>query len=350
MSHFQSDQSAVEDSLDGFTVRLATDTIPHPQQHTAGIQQPRQPSVPIQLAHHSIMPQHPAQVTPLVRLAKAQPLRLNKSVVQDRLRALGQAPAQLRFLRPGQLSRPGRRIRLLKRDDLHPGMKVLRDVELHQKAFVKRLLRAIDDFVHDQCTLAIDDVSTLIFLAPAQHMRVLDDHHVRSHLDHKPAGVLNPRRRNVELVRTMEQNDQIIISLSVLAGVSNEIDDIERVCACRCPGGNRKLVFGHSQNSDPHGSDLPDQDPAGGRKVFTGANRGHAGTLAYGQRVREAQRTVIENVIVCQAQNIDARGRDPVQALDRLTERRPCLPYWRRLFDQRAFEVRHDQVRPLELR
>jgi hypothetical protein len=54
---------------------------------------------------------------------------------------------------------------------------------------------------------------------------------------------------------------------------------------------------------------------------------------------------VVHDVIVCQTENVDARGLDAVDAIVGRAEYRSRFGNGRSLLDERAFQIGNDQVR-----
>src|SRR5438034_11337421 len=94
----------------------------------------------------------------------------------------------------------------------------------------------IDTFVHDEGSLAIDNMAATIFLATAQVMGMLDDHRIGPHLDQEMACVLYARSRDVKLISSVKQHNQVIETVVRALKIPYAIDQIQRVCPGRVLG------------------------------------------------------------------------------------------------------------------
>src|SRR5260221_14558497 len=141
---------------------------------------------------------------------------------------------------------------------------------------MKRLTIAVDGLVHDQGTLAVNDMAAAVILIAAEDVRMLDDDCIRTHFNHEAAAVLDARGRHEEFISAMDQDDQVINLIAMAGHVTNEIDHVERVGPGRLRGGNREFALGNREYNNSDAPNFPDQEAARGRKIFAGANSNDA--------------------------------------------------------------------------
>ena len=104
------------------------------------------------------------------------------------------------------------------------------------------------------------------------------------------------------------------------------------------------------ENTYPDATDVSDKNALRRVQVLSGADRRDSGLRADLQRVPKARSTMIHDVIVGQAKDINATGLDTVDAGALFTESRPRFRNRRGILDERAFQICDDEVRLLKLR
>src|ERR1035438_9843252 len=166
------------------------------------------------------MAEQAANVIVLSLFTKFQPFGLDEGIVPDGCGSLSELAAEFLLFGLVHAAGSGGGIGLDERHDCHRGGSVGGNGELNEKALVKGLAVVVDGLVHEQSALAIDDMSPLILLIAAQHVRVLDDDGVGAHLDHETAGVLDAGAWDEELIAAMKQDDEIIEAVPVAPDIS----------------------------------------------------------------------------------------------------------------------------------
>jgi len=108
-------------------------------------------------------------------------------------------------------------------------------------------------------------------------------------------------------------------------------------------------MFGNGKDTHPDFAKLPNENPSRLRKTSPRADRGDSRCRTNFQCIPKTRRSMVHDVIVCQAENANARLLDAIDARVRFTEGGPRLCNRRRLFDERTFQVCDGQIRVFEL-
>ncbi len=115
----------------------------------------------------------------------------------------------------------------------------------------------------------------VVFIS-AQDVRVLDNDHIRSHLNHEAAGILDAWSGSEKFGGPMKKHHQKIKARTMLPNIPDESDEVQRVGARAIFPRDRKFVFRRRQQAHSHPAAIPHYNSPGCGEIFPRPNRLHS--------------------------------------------------------------------------